>query len=92
MFFREQGRVLGIRLWSIPLASHFLLSKDQLPQAEEEKEFMAKVSYASEIGSFMYLMVCMRPDIGHAVGVVSRFMSIPGKAYWEALEWILRYL
>lgn len=77
---------------STPLASHFRLSKDQSPQTEEEREFMAKVPYASAIGSLMYAMVCTRPDIGHAVGVVSRFMSNPGKAHWEAVKWILRYL
>ena len=53
---------------------------------------MAKVSYPSTIGRLMYLMVCMRPDIGHAVRVVSRFMSNPGKAHWAAVKWILRYL
>ena len=40
----------------------------------------------------MYAMVCTRPDIGHAVGVVCRFMSNPGKARWEVVKWILRYL
>ena len=77
---------------STPLASHFRLSKDQSPQTEEEREFMAKIPYASAIGSLMYAMVCTRPDIGHAVGVLSRFMANPGKAHWEAVKWILRYL
>jgi ATP-binding cassette subfamily B (MDR/TAP) protein 1 len=40
----------------------------------------------------MYAMVCTRPDIAHAVGVVSRFASNPGKQHWEAVKWILRYL
>ncbi|KAL9254347.1 Retrovirus-related Pol polyprotein from transposon TNT 1-94-like protein [Drosera capensis] len=40
----------------------------------------------------MYAMVCTRPDIAHAVGVVSRFLSNPGKQHWEAVKWILRYL
>ena len=40
----------------------------------------------------MYAMVCTRPDIAHAVGVVSRFMSNPGREHWEAVKWILRYL
>ena len=53
---------------------------------------MSKVPYASAIGSLMYAMVCTRPDIAHAVGVVSRFMSRPGKQHWEAVKWILRYL
>ena len=37
-------------------------------------------------------MVCTRPDIAHAVGVVSRYMASPGKEHWEALKWLLRYL
>ena len=53
---------------------------------------MSKVPYASAIGNLMYAMVCIRPDIAHAVGVVSRFMSMPGKQHWEAVKWILRYL
>ncbi|GKA96485.1 retrovirus-related pol polyprotein from transposon TNT 1-94 [Tanacetum coccineum] len=44
------------------------------------------------IGNVMYSMVCTRPDIAHAVGVVSRFMSNPGREHWEALKWLLRYL
>jgi len=40
----------------------------------------------------MYAMVCTRLDIAHAVGVVSRFMSNPGKMHWEVVKWILRYL
>jgi hypothetical protein len=34
----------------------------------------------------MYAMVCTRPDIAHAVGVVSRYMKNPGKEYWEAVK------
>ena len=51
-----------------------------------------KVPYASAIESLMYAMVCTRPDIGYAVGVVSRLMSNPGKEHWNAVKWILRYL
>ena len=40
----------------------------------------------------MYAMVCTRPDLAYAVGVVSRFMSNPGEAHWAAVKWILRYL
>jgi hypothetical protein len=37
-------------------------------------------------------MVCTRPDIAHAVGVVRRYMNNPGKEHWEEVKWILRYL
>ena len=53
---------------------------------------MMKIPYASTVGSLMYAMVCTWPDIGYVVGVVSRFMSNPGKEHWNAVKWILRYL
>ncbi|GJR15593.1 retrovirus-related pol polyprotein from transposon TNT 1-94 [Tanacetum coccineum] len=53
---------------------------------------MAKVPYASAVGSVICTMVCTRPNIAHAVGVVSRFMSNLGREHWEAVKWLLRYL
>ena len=40
------------------LASHFRLSKEQCPE-DEEKDFMAKVSYASGIGSLVRIPVLL---------------------------------
>ena len=77
---------------STPLGSHFKLSKEQSSKTKEERDHMSKVPCASAIGNLMYAMVCIRPDIAHAVGVVSRFMSRPRKQHWEAVKWILRYL
>jgi len=53
---------------------------------------MLEVSYASVMGSLMYVMVCTRPDIAQAVGVISRYMSNPKKEHWRAVKWIMRYL
>ncbi|KAH7429742.1 hypothetical protein KP509_09G063700 [Ceratopteris richardii] len=53
---------------------------------------MTKIPYQSAVGSLMYAMVATRPDIAFAVGVVSRYMSNPGKKHWEAVKMILRYL
>jgi hypothetical protein len=53
---------------------------------------MSKLPYSSTVGILIYEMVCRRPDISHAVGVVSRYMNNPGKEHWEAVNWILRYL
>jgi hypothetical protein len=56
---------------STPLAGHFKnLSKLYYPKTEEEHKRMENVPYASAVGSLMYAMVCTRPDISHAVGVV----------------------
>lgn len=75
-----------------PLANHFKLSSKQSPASEKEKIEMKNVPYASAVGSLMYAMVCTRPDIAYAAGVVSRFLSNPGKDHWAAVKWILRYL
>lgn len=53
---------------------------------------MSEVPYQSVVGGLMYATVCTRPDIAYAVGVVSRFITNPGKAHWEEVKWILRYL
>ena len=66
---------------STPLDSHFKLSKEQSPKTEEERDHMSKVAYALAIGSLMYAIVCIRLDIAHAVGVVSKFMSRPRKQH-----------
>ena len=77
---------------STPLGSHFKLTREQSPKTDKDREEMTKVPYASAVGSLMYAMVCTRPDIAHAVGVVSRFMSNPGREHWEAVKWLFRYL
>ncbi|TYK21344.1 retrotransposon protein, putative, Ty1-copia subclass [Cucumis melo var. makuwa] len=33
-----------------------------------------------------------KPDLGYAMGMISRFMSNPGKQHWKAVKWVLRYL
>ncbi|MCO5600401.1 hypothetical protein L7F22_054513 [Adiantum nelumboides] len=53
---------------------------------------MAKTPHASACGSLMYAMVATRSDIAHAMGVVNRFKSNPGKKHWDAAKLILRYL
>lgn len=53
---------------------------------------MSRVPYASAVGSLMYAMLCTRPDICYAVGVVSRYQSNPGQEHWVAVKHILKYL
>ncbi|KAH9296364.1 hypothetical protein KI387_039952, partial [Taxus chinensis] len=74
---------------STPMAGHFKLRKDQCPSSHEEVKYMTQVPYASVVGSLMYVMVCTRPDIAQAVGVVSRYMANPSKEHWKVVQWIL---
>ncbi|OMO73383.1 Integrase, catalytic core [Corchorus capsularis] len=77
---------------STPLAAHFKLDASALPSSNDEVNCMSIIPYSSAVGSLMYAMVCTRPDLAHAVSVISRFMSNPGKTHWEAVKWIMRYL
>ena len=77
---------------STPLAGHFKLTKRLCPSTEKEKGEMPVIPYSSEIGSLMYGMVCTRPNISHGVRVISKFLANPGKAHWEVVKWIFRYL
>jgi hypothetical protein len=74
------------------LASHFKLSSKQCPLSDEERNEMKKVPYASAVGRLMYVMVCTRSDIAHVVGMVSQFLSNPGKEHCSVVKWTLRYL
>ena len=80
------------KLISTFLANHFRLSTNQCPKIDDEVKDMSKVPYASAMGCLMYAMVCTRPDLAHAVSVVSKFLSNPGRMDWDAVKWIFRYL
>eukprot|EP00253_Pinus_taeda_P022152 PITA_22152 len=75
-----------------PIPVGVRLSAEQCPKTQEEEEDMSRVPYASAVCSLMYAMVCTRPNIAHAVGVLSRFMSKPGKEHWTAVKRVFRYL
>jgi ATP-binding cassette subfamily B (MDR/TAP) protein 1 len=75
---------------STPLAPHFKLSLDLCPASDEDIKYMFRVPYSSAIGSLMYAMVCSRPDLAHAMSVVSRYMVNLGKEHWNAVQWIFK--
>ncbi|KAK1564561.1 hypothetical protein Q3G72_005813 [Acer saccharum] len=56
---------------NLPTRHGVTLSKKQCPKTPQEEENMRHIPYASTVGSLMYAMLCTRPDICYAVGVVS---------------------
>eukprot|EP00253_Pinus_taeda_P005856 PITA_05856 len=68
------------------------LSAKQCTKTQEEEEDMSHVPYASAVDNLMYAMICTRPKIAHAIGVLSRFMSKPGKEHWTTVKRVFRYL
>ncbi|GJR12854.1 retrovirus-related pol polyprotein from transposon TNT 1-94 [Tanacetum coccineum] len=77
---------------STPFPTNIKLSSKMSPSSEKERMEMSRVPYASAVGSLMFAMICTRPDIAHAVGVVSRYMAKPGREHWGAVKRILRYI
>jgi hypothetical protein len=62
------------------------------PISDIEKSDMATVPYREAVGSLMHLMVCTRPDLACAIGILSRYLHNPGRAHWLAVQRVLRYL
>ena len=75
----------------VPIPIGVRLSTEQCPKTQEEEEDMFCVPYPSAVGSLIYAMVCTRPDIAHAVRVLSRFMSKPGKDHWTIVKQVFKY-
>jgi len=48
--------------------------------------------YSKIIGSVMYAMGCIRPDITFSVRILSRFTSNPIKPHWDVVQRLMRYL
>lgn len=71
----------------LPLSPALQLSAGQGDLLDKETS-----SYSQLVGSLLYLSVCTRPDIAHAVGVLTKFMSAPSSTHWQAAQAVLRYV
>jgi hypothetical protein len=65
----------------------------KLPSTSEER-VPGQERFPELLGGIMYLMVCTRPDISHAVSVLSRFIATErhGAEHWKAALRLLAYL
>jgi Reverse transcriptase (RNA-dependent DNA polymerase) len=77
---------------NLPMSHGTHLSKAQCPSNQKEREAMAKRSYASAMGSIMYVMLCTRPDVSYPLSVTSRYQSDLRQAHWTTVKNILKYL
>ena len=80
------------RFASTPLPANLHLSRKDKTTSVPQGDHVKSALYAPMVGSLMYAMVGMRPDIAHAVGVVSRFMHIPNRSHQNAVNHIFKYL
>ena len=78
---------------SIPIAGKLVLTKDQMPEDEsDEQPHMLAHDYRGLPGSNAYLSLSTRPDLAFPAHLLSRFLSNPGFAQWQAAKLVLRYL
>jgi hypothetical protein len=57
------------------------LSKKQCPTDLDEQKRMRAISYASAIGSIMYVMICTRSDVSYALSAMIRCQSNYGNVH-----------
>ncbi|XP_021720937.1 uncharacterized protein LOC110688457 [Chenopodium quinoa] len=67
-----------------------MVTNEKLSKYDGKEKVDASL-YCSMVGSLIYL-TNTRPDIVHAVNIVSRFMSEPSKTHLAAVKRILRYI
>ncbi|GKD54141.1 retrotransposon protein, putative, ty1-copia subclass [Tanacetum coccineum] len=64
---------------NLPLHHGIKISKDLCLKTDEELNRMSRVPYALAVGSIMYAMTCIRPDVSFALSMVSRHQQNPGE-------------
>jgi len=82
------------RKHTIPLPCNFISTSEDCSETEEKTAILVeeyKLDYASCIGSLIYLSQT-RTDNIFAVNKLARYMRKPGKAHFDALVHLLRYL
>lgn len=87
----DKFRIAKSKPVQTPLATHFKFLCHHCPKTINEESEMNTIPYSSVVGCLIYAIILTRPDIYYAVSLVSRFMANPGKEYWKAVVWILRY-
>jgi hypothetical protein len=65
--------------------------EDMLIRGETSTERTANFPYAPMLGSIMYAMICTRPDLCHAVSILSRHMKDPKKEHCQLMCHLYRY-
>ena len=68
------------------LVYHFNLFAQLYPLTDVEREYILQVPYSNAMGSLMYAMVCIRPDILHTIGTVRMYIHNSGKGHWQVVK------
>ena len=76
----------------LPMDPGCVLSKEDRPQTEAEKEDMENVPYQELVGALTWISLISRPDIAFASRYLGQYSANPGRKHWKAALHVLRYL
>lgn len=91
----EDGKLIASKIVgqaNTPLPPTFKISSQGCPTTDEGKKEMAKYPYSQLVGCLLWISRGTRPDVAHAVAVLSQYSSNPGHRHWTALLGVLAYL
>lgn len=75
-----------------PIDTPLEVNKKWLESKQKEIVCDERMPYQNLIGCLMYIAVCSRPDIMHAISVLSQFNNCYEAKHWQAAKRLLRYL
>lgn len=75
-----------------PMDVNQRLSEEMCPKSADEQREMAGIPYQEAIGCIMYAAQISRPDVCFAVSALSRYNTNYGRAHWDAVKRVFRYL
>ncbi|CAK9818809.1 Retrovirus-related Pol polyprotein from transposon TNT 1-94 [Anthophora quadrimaculata] len=75
-----------------PASTPLDLSKSVQKKPEGADDDDKNLPYRELVGSLMYLAIATRPDIAHAVSILSRFNDCFSRTHWTQAKRVLRYL
>ncbi|WVZ84014.1 hypothetical protein U9M48_031098 [Paspalum notatum var. saurae] len=79
------------KLVDVPLITGTKLSNELCPNTTEKKQRMKSIHYSLALGCLMCAMLFTRPDLSHAIGILSRYQKNHGEEHWKQIKNVLRY-
>ena len=86
------GSTANCRKWRTPCDENLSRQVYQASCAETKPSPELLHSYQSLVGALLYAASATRPDIAHAVGLLSRAMTFPTQELWQSAVRVLAYL
>ena len=71
----EHFRMYSYKIMDTPVTKSETLSLEMCPMTKKENKDMSRVLYSSVLGSLMYNMICILPDICYVMSLVSKYKS-----------------